>query len=106
MNMNTTHFVIMNNMNTTNMINQMNMMHMMNNHHNTTETVCNITGVDMVIIIVGFILLIWGGVKVTDWLFDKTYNMKEPWDFIVFIGGIFGYVTIGLVVICLFVSLI
>lgn len=104
--MNTTHFVIMNQMNTTNMINQMNMMHMMNNHHNTTEMVCNVTGVDVVIIIVGVILLIVGGIKVTDWLFDKTDNMKEPWDVIVFIGGIFGYVTIGLIVICLFVSLI
>lgn len=103
--MNTTHFVIMNNMNTTNMINQMNMMHIMN-HHNTTETVCNITGVDVVIIIVGVILLIWGGVKVTEWLFDKTYNMKMPWDVIVFIGGIIGYVTIGLIVIGLFVTLI
>ena len=49
--MNTTHFVIMNQMNTTNMINQMNMIHMMNNHHNTTETMCNLTGVDLVIII-------------------------------------------------------
>ena len=103
--MNTTHFVIMNNMNTTNMINQMNMMHVMN-HHNTTETVCNITGVDMVIIIVGFILLIWGGVKVTEWLFDKTYNMKEPWDVIVFIGGIIGYIIVGVMVIGLFVTLI
>ena len=103
--MNTTHFVIMNNMNTTNMINQMNMMHVMN-HHNTTETVCNITGVDMVIIIVGFILLIWGGVKVTEWLFDKTYNMKMPWDSIVFIGGIIGYIIVGVMVIGLFVTLI
>ena len=103
--MNTTHFVIMNNMNTTNMINQMNMMHVMN-HHNTTETMCNITGVDVVIIIVGVILLIVGGIKVTDWLFDKTYNMKEPWDVIVFIGGVFGYVTIGIVVICLFMTLL
>ena len=104
MNMNTTHFVIMNNMHTTNMINQMNMMHVMN--HNTTETVCNITGVDVVIIIVGFILLIWGGVKVTEWLFDKTYNMKMPWDSIVFIGGIISYIIIGVVVIGLFVTLI
>lgn len=103
--MNTTHFVIMNNMNTTNMINQMNMMHTIH-HNNTTETMINITGVDMVIIIVGFILLIWGGVKVTDWLFDKTYNMKEPWDFIVFIGGIIGYIIVGVVVISLLVTLI
>lgn len=103
--MNTTHFVIMNQMNTTNMINQMNMMHVMNHHH-TTETMCNLTGVDVVIIIVGVILLIVGGIKVTDWLFNKTYNMKEPWDFIVFIGGVFGYVIIGLIVICLFVTLL
>ena len=105
MTMNTTHFVIMNNMNTTNMINQMNMMHMIH-HHNTTETVINVTGVDMVIIIVGFILLIWGGVKVTEWLFDKTYNMKEPWDVIVFIGGIIGYIIVGVVVISMFVTLV
>lgn len=103
--MNTTHFVIMNNMNTTNMINQMNMMHTIH-HHNTTEMVCNITGVDMVIIIVGFILLIWGGVKVTEWMFDKTYNMKMPWDGIVFIGGIIGYIIVGVVVIGLLVTLI
>ena len=103
--MNTTHFVIMNNMNTTNMINQMNMIHMMNNH-NTTGTVCNITGVDLVIIIVGFILLLWGGVKVTEWLFDKTYKMKEPWDTIVFIVGMFSYVIVGFIVITLFVILI
>ena len=102
--MNTTHFVIMNNMNTTNMINQMSMMHTI--HHNTTETVINITGVDMVIIIVGFILLIWGGVKVTEWLFDKTYNMKMPWDSIVFIGGIISYIIVGVVVISLLVTLI
>lgn len=103
--MNTTHFVMMNNMNTTNMINQMNMMHVIH-HHNTTETVCNITGVDVVIIVVGFILLIWGGVKVTEWLFDKTYNMKEPWDSIVFIIGIISYIIIGVIVIGLFVTLI
>ena len=102
--MNTTHFVIMNNMNTTNMINQMNMIHMMNNH-NTTETVCNITGVDVVIMIVGFILLLWGSVKVTEWLFDKTYKMKEPWDTITFIIGMFGYVFIGGFVICLLVCI-
>lgn len=103
--MNTTHFVIMNNMNTTNMINQMNMMHVIH-HNNTTETVCNITGVDLVIIIVGFILLLWCGVKVTEWLFDKTYNMKMPWDSIVFIGGLFGYVIVGVSVIGLFMYLI
>lgn len=102
--MNTTHFVIMNNMNTTNMINQMNMMHTI--HHHNTTTMCNITGVDMVIIIVGFILLIWGGVKVTEWLFDKTYNMKMPWDVIVFIGGIISYIIVGGVVISLLVTLI
>ncbi len=102
--MNTTHFVIMNNMNTTNIINQMNMIHMMN-RHNTTGTVCNITGVDVVIIIVGFILLIWGGVKVTEWLFDKTDKMKEPWDTIMFIVGMFSYVIVGFIVITLFVIL-
>ena len=102
--MNTTHFVIMNQMNTTNMINQMNMIHMMN-HHNTTETVCNVTGVDVVIIIVGFILLLWGGIKVTEWLFDKTDKMKEPWDTIVFIIGMFGYVFIGGFVIYLLVCI-
>lgn len=103
--MNTTHFVIMNQMNTTNMVNQMNMMHIMN-HHNTTESVSDLTGVDMVIIIVGFILLLWGGVKVTEWLFDKTYNMKEPWDTIVFIIGMFSYVIVGVSVIGLFMYLI
>ena len=102
--MNTTHFVIMNQMNTTNMVNQMNMIHMMN-HHNTTETVCNVTGVDVVIIIVGFILLLWGGIKVTEWLFDKTDKMKEPWDTIVFIIGMFGYVFIGGFVIYLLVCI-
>ena len=103
--MNTTHFVIMNNMNTTNMVNQMNMIHMMN-HHNTTETVSNITGVDVVIIIVGFILLLWGGIKVTEWLFNKTYNMKEPWDTIVFIIGMFSYVIVGFIGIVVCMSLI
>jgi hypothetical protein len=84
----------------------MNMIHMMN-HHNTTETVTNImlTGWDVVIIIVGFILLIWGGIKVTKWLFDKTYKMKEPWDSIVFILGIFCFVGIGISVICLLVCI-
>ena len=102
--MNTTHFVIMNNMNTTNMINQMNMIHMMN-HHNTTETVYNVTGMDVMIIIVGFILIILGGVNVTEWLFNKTYEMKEPWGSIVFIIGIFSYVIIGLSVIYLLMYL-
>lgn len=103
--MNTTHFVIMNQMNTTNMVNQMNMIHMMN-HHNTTETVSNVTGVDVVIIIVGFILLLWGGIKITGWLLDKTYEMKEPWGCIVFIIGMFSYVSVGFMVIVLFMSLI
>ncbi len=104
--MNTTHFVIMNQMNTTNMINQMNMMHMMN-CHNTTETMSNVmlTGWDIVIIIVGVILLILGGIKVTKWLFDKTYKMKEPWDSIVFILGIIGFIGIGMSVICLLVCI-
>lgn len=103
--MNTTHFVIMNQMNTTNMINQMNMMHIMN-HHNTTETVCNVTGVDVVIIIVGFILLLWGGIKVTEWLLDKTYEMKDPMGCILFIGGIFSYLIVGITVIVLLMSLL
>ena len=104
--MNTTHFVIMNQMNTTNMINQMNMMHMMNHHHNTTETVCNVTGVDVVIVIVGFILLLWGGIKITGWLLDKTYEMKDPWGVIVFIVGMFSYVTVGFIGIVVCMSLI
>lgn len=103
--MNTTHFVIMNNMNTTNMINQMNMIHMMN-HHNTTETVCNVTGVDVVIIIVGFILLLWGGIKITGWLLDKTYEMKDPMGSIVFIIGIFSYLIVGITVVVVCMSLI
>ena len=102
--MNTTHFVIMNQMHTTNMINQMNMMHMMNHHH-TTETVSNITGVDVVIVIVGIILLIWGGVKVTEWLFEKTFKMKDPWGCIISIVGIFSYTGIGLVILCLLVCI-
>ena len=105
MNMNTTHFVIMNQMNTTNMVNQMNMIHMMN-HHNTTETVSNITGVDVVILVVGFILLLWGGVKVTEWLLEKTYKMKDPMGSIVFVIGMFGYVIVGVTVISLFMYLI
>lgn len=102
--MNTTHFVIMNNMNTTNMINQMNMMHIMN-HHNTTETMSDVmlTGWDVVIVVLGFILLLWGGIKVTEWMLEKTYEMKEPWGTILFILGMFGYVTIGGFVICLLV---
>ena len=103
--MNTTHFVIMNQMNTTNMINQMNMIHMMNNHHNTTETMCNLTGVDLVIIIVGFILLIGSGVKVTEWMLDKTYNMNDVWGSIVLIGGMFSFIIIWVIVIGLLVTL-
>ena len=103
--MNTTHFVIMNQMNTTNMVNQMNMLHMMN-HHNTTETVSNVTGVDVVIIIVGFILLLWGGIKVTEWLLEKTYKMKEPWGSIVFTIGMFSYVSVGFIGIVVCMSLI
>ena len=103
--MNTTHFVIMNQMNTTNMVNQMNMIHMMNNH-NTTETVSNITGVDVVILVVGFILLLWGGVKVTEWLLEKTYKMKDPMGSIVFVIGMFDYVIVGVTVIGLFMYLI
>ena len=105
MNMNTTHFVIMHNMNTTNMINQMNMIHMMN-HHNTTETMCNITGVDLVIIIVGFILLIGSGVKVTEWLLDKTYNMNDVWGSIVVIVGMSSYIITWVIVIGLLVTLL
>lgn len=104
--MNTTHFVIMNNMNTTNMINQMNMLHMMN-HHNTTETMSDVmlTGWDVVIVVLGFILLLWGGIKVTEWMLEKTYEMKEPWGTILFIIGMFGYVLIGGFVICLLVCI-
>ena len=95
--MNTTHFVIMN---------QMNMLHMMN-RHNTTETMSNVmlTGWDVVIVVLGFILLLWGGIKVTEWMLEKTYEMKEPWGSILFILGMFGYVTIGGFVICLLVCI-
>ena len=103
--MNTTHFVIMNQMNTTNMINQMNMMHIMHNH-NTPGTVCTLTGMDVVIMIVGLILLLWGGVKVTEWLLEKTYKMKDPMGSIVFVVGMFGYVIVGVTVISLFMYLI
>jgi len=102
--MNTTHFVIMNQMNTTNMINQMNMMHMMHNH-NTPGTVCTLTGMDVVIMIVGFILLLWGGVKLMEWLLDKTYPMKDLWGSIVCIIGMFSYVFVGVVIISLLVTL-
>lgn len=84
---------------------RINMIPMMN-YHNTTETMINITVVDVVIMIVGFILLLWGGVKVMDWLNDKTYNMKDPWDFIVIIGGLFSYIIVGVMVIGLFTYLI
>ena len=82
--------------------NQMNMLHMMN-HHNTTETMSNVTltGWDAMIMAVETILLIWGGVKVMEWMLEKTYEMKEPWGTIVFIIGMFGYVLIGGFVICL-----
>ncbi len=103
--MNTTHFVMMNNMNTTNVINQMNMIHMMNNHHNTTEMTGSVTGVDMVIIIIGFFLLIGGGVKITEWMLDKTYKMKEPCGSIVFLSVIISYVIIGVIVISFFTYL-
>ena len=80
----------------------MNMLHMMN-HHNTTETMSNVmlTGWDAMIMAVETILLIWGGVKVMEWMLEKTYEMKEPWGTIVFIIGMFGYVLIGGLVICL-----
>ncbi len=103
--MNTTHFVIMNHMNTTNMVNQMNMIHMMN-HHNTTETMSNVTGVDVVIIIVGIILLYWVGGKVTEWMLDKTDEMKDPWGSILFVVGMFSYMIVGVVIISLFTYLI
>lgn len=94
----------MNNMNTTNMINQMNMIHMMNNH-NTTNTVTTLTSVDMGIIIIGFILLIGGGVKLMEWLIDKTYNMNDTLGSIVCIVGMFSYIIIGLIIIGLFMTL-
>ena len=80
----------------------MNMLHMMN-HHNTTETMSNImlTGWDVVIMVLLFILLLWGGIKVMEWMLEKTYEMKEPWGSIMFIIGMFGYVLVGGLVICL-----
>ena len=86
------------NMNT----NQTNMSHMMN-CHNTTETMSNVmlTGWDAMIMTVETILLIWGGVKFMEWMLEKTYEMKEPWGSIMFIIGMFGYVLIGGLVICL-----
>ena len=58
----------------------MNMLHMMN-HHNTTETMSNVmlTGWDVVIMVLLFILLLCGGIKVMEWMLEKTYEMKEPW---------------------------
>ena len=104
--MNTTHFVIMNQMNTTNMVNQMNMMHIMN-HHNTTETVTNtmLSGWDVVIMIIGCILLLWGGVKIMEWLLNKTSKMKEPWGTIITIVGMFSYVLIGILMICVLICI-
>lgn len=86
------------NMNTS----QMNMLHMMN-HHNTTETMSNVmlTGWDVVIVVLLFILLLWGGIKVMEWMLEKTYEMKEPWGSIMFIIGMLGYVLVGGFVICL-----
>ena len=80
----------------------MNMLHMMN-HHNTTETMSNVmlTGWDVVIMVLLFILLLCDGIKVMEWMLEKTYEMKEPWGTIMFIGGMFGYVLIGGLVICL-----
>lgn len=74
--MNTTHFVVMNQMHATNMINQMNTMHMIHNH-NTMNTVTDLTGLDTAVIIVGFFLLLRGGVKLMERLLDKTYPMKD-----------------------------
>ena len=98
--MNMIHFNTMNTMNT------INMMHVINHHH-TTETVSNITltGWDVVIVVVGVILLILCGIKVTEWLFEHTFKMKDPWGCIISIVGIFSYVIVGLVVIGFFVSL-
>jgi hypothetical protein len=83
----------------------MNMMHIMHNH-NTPGTVCTLTGMDVVIMIVGFILLIGSGVKVTEWLLDKTYHMKDLWGSIVCIVGMFSYVIIWVIVIGLLMYLI
>lgn len=84
----------------------MNMTHMMN-HHNTTETMSNVmlTGWDVVIVVLVFILLLWGGIKVMEWMLEKTYEMKELWGTIMFIIGMFGYVLIGGFVICLLVCI-
>ena len=103
--MNTTHFVIMNQMNTTNMINQMNTMHMMH-HHNTMDKVSTLTGQDMLIIIVGFFVLLWGGVKLIEWLLDKTHHMKDLWGTIVCVISMFSYVFVGVVIISFFMTLV
>ena len=52
----------------------------MMNHHNPTETMSNVmlTGWDVVIVVLLFILLLWGGIKVMEWMLEKTYEMKEP----------------------------
>jgi hypothetical protein len=81
------------------------MIHMMNNH-NTPGTVCTLTGMDVVIMIVGFILLLWVGVKLMEWLLDKTYHMKDLWGSIVCIIGMFSYVFVGVVIISLVMSLV
>ena len=84
----------------------MNTLHMMNNH-NATEPMCNVmlTGWDVVIVVLVFILLLWGGIKVMEWMLEKTYEMKDPMGSIVFIIGMFGYVLIGGFVICLLVCI-
>ena len=61
---------------------------------------------DVVILVVGFILLIGCGVKVTEWMLDKTYNMNDVWGYIVFIGGMLNYIIIGVTIIGLFMYLI
>jgi len=78
----------------------------MMNHHNTTETIINITGMDVVIMIVGFILFLWVGVKFTDWLLEKTYPMKEPWGTIVCIVGMFSYIIVSVTIIGLVTTLV
>ena len=75
----------------------------MMNCHNTTETMSDVmlTCWDVVIVVLVFILLLWGGIKVMEWMLEKTYEMKEPWGSIMFIIGMFGYVLVGGLVICL-----
>ena len=79
----------------------------MMNNHNATEPMCNVmlTGWDVVIVVLVFILLLWGGIKVMEWMLEKTYEMKDPMGSIVFIIGMFGYVLIGGFVICLLVCI-